>query len=352
MAAITEITMESRQKVNRLIFVPLITVLVLILITVCIMAFVMNRGENAGHSSNEQGRASTENAFGHQEAMISYKGKNYYFNNHIKTYLFMGIDDDNPVQVHEGAGSGGGRSDAMFLLVADEENQSLSIISINRNSITDVEVFSTDGTSLGVYDLQICLQHTYGDGGAVSCERSVEAVSNLFYNLPVDGYIALNMGAIPSMNDAVGGVEVDILQDISDESRGVKLKKGDTVSLTGDEAYVYIRNREDEEFDSATDRLCRQEQYMAAYMEKLQAVAAEDASSAAAVYAAIADYTVTDLDAGSMISELLDYSYDPQHMYTVPGGTVAGESLEEYHVDDSGLYELILSVFYKEAGEI
>lgn len=339
--------MKSRQRINRIIFVPLITVLVLILATLCVMAFVLDYDRGDVPVPDVTGRPSTENAFGHQATAVAYNGKDYYYNNHLTTYLFMGVDNDGPVEVHEGAGMGGGRSDAMFLLVTNDEDQSLSIISINRNSISDVEVFSADGISLGKYALQICLQHAYGDGGAVSCERSVEAVSHLFYDLPISGYISLNMGGIPGINDAVGGVSVDILQDISDKDRKIKLKKGDTVSLTGEQAYVYIRSRELDEFDSATDRLRRQEQYMAAFIQRLRETAAGNPSVAASIYMAMTDYAVTDMNVEETIMNFVNYSYDPQNMYTVPGETVQGDSLEEYHVDDDALYELVLSVFYE-----
>ena len=57
-------------------------------------------------------------------------------------------------------------------------------------------------------------KHGYGDGMELSCERSVAAVSRLFYNLPISGYAAINMGAIPALNDAVGGVQVTVLDDV------------------------------------------------------------------------------------------------------------------------------------------
>ena len=41
------------------------------------------------------------------------------------------------------------------------------------------------------------------------------------------------------MNDAVGGVEVTVLQDISFPKAGVDLKKGEKVTLDGTQAYYY-----------------------------------------------------------------------------------------------------------------
>ena len=33
----------------------------------------------------------------------------------------------------------------------------------------------------------------------------------MFYNLPISGYMSINMGAIGDINDAIGGVEVKCL---------------------------------------------------------------------------------------------------------------------------------------------
>lgn len=72
------------------------------------------------------------------------------------------------------------------------------------------------------------------------------------------------------MNDAVGGVEVTVQQDISFPKAGVNLKKGQKVTLNGTQAYYYLHGRDTEEYDSATKRLQREEQYIVAYMDKLK----------------------------------------------------------------------------------
>jgi hypothetical protein len=44
-----------------------------------------------------------------------------------------------------------------------------------------------------------------------------------------------------------------------------------------------------------------------------------------------------------------EMSYDSsENMYSVPGEVVMGERFEEFRVDEDGLYQLILDVFYDE----
>jgi len=285
-----------------------------------------------------------------QEGIITYQGENYKYNSNLQIYLMMGIDKDGPVE-ETGDYTDGGQSDAMFLLVADSEAEKLSVISINRNTMTDIALCDANGTSLGTINSQICLQHAFGDGKRLSCSRSTDAVEKLFGNIPISGYLAMNMGAIPQMNDAVGGVEVTVLQDLSFPDADVKLKEGETVTLSGQEAYYYLHGRDVTEYDSATDRLRREEQYMLAYMEKLKSIAAANSGRVVGIYDSISDYLVTSVDFTSLIVELADYEFSEEQMYTVPGETrlgdpIDGVSYEEFHVDEEALQELIIQVFY------
>lgn len=128
----------------------------------------------------------------------------------------------------------------MFLLVQNSENRTMSVVPYIHYPLQSLDIYDKEGESLGQQKGQICLQHGYGDGMNISCQRSTKAVSRLFYNIPIKGYIALNMGGVPAINDAVGGVEVEVLQDIQDQEKKVDLKKGQNVTLSGNEAYVYL----------------------------------------------------------------------------------------------------------------
>ena len=210
-----------------------------------------------------------DNADKWSEGVISHNGQRYRYNKNIRTYLFMGIDTDEPVHKAED-GISGGQSDALFLLVENREIGKLSVISIHRNTMTTVKMYDRAGEYQGDETLQICLQHGYGDGERMSCQRTMDCVSNLFFNIPIHGYISLNMGGIGLLNDAIDGVEVTVLQNLDNESRNVHLIEGETKVLNGDEAYVYVRSRDTSEFDSASERLKRQEQYLNGLLPQMQ----------------------------------------------------------------------------------
>lgn len=282
-----------------------------------------------------------------QEGTIPYNGKYYKFNNKIKTYLFLGIDNDNKVSKAKD-GISGGQSDAIFLLVEDTEKKEFSIIAINRNTMTMVDVYDTNGDYIGQAKLQLCLQHGYGDGMKTSCNRTVETVSRLFYNLPINGYMSINMGAIDKMNDAIGGVEVTVLDDLKDSSRGVNLKKGETKTLNGKEAYVYLRKRDVDEFNSATYRMERQKQYLMSFFKKAVDETQRDQTKVLSIYHSIEEYLVSNIDFADFLSEVSEYDFSDENMYTVEGEMIMGEEFEEFYVDEDALYDMIINLFYVE----
>ena len=85
------------------------------------------------------------------------------------------------------------------------------------------------------------------------------------YNIPIDRVCVFNCEAIGVINDAVGGVEVTIENDFTDESGEVlepEFYKGNTLKLNGEQAVTFIRERDCSIFKSAMDRVERQEQYI------------------------------------------------------------------------------------------
>lgn len=341
----------SGKKLNNIIMFLFVGILVIVLAAVVILAVRKNTEASSFDSTEEteytDTETDTEEPEKWKEGTVSYNGRHYRYNNDIKTYLFMGIDKDGPVSPAPDRISGG-QSDSLFLLVQNSKEETLSIVAINRNAMTQIDTCDEEGNALGRINAQICLQHGYGDGMEISCRGSVEAVSRLFRNLPINGYLALNMGAIQQMNDSVGGVTVEVMNDLENEGLGVSLKKGETVTLSGEEAYVYLRQRDITEFGSATLRLERQKQYLTGFMAKAKKVAGEDQSSVLRIYDSVEEYLVTNIDFVSLAGEALEYRFDESLMYTVPGETVMGEVYEEFYVDEEALYQMILDIFYEE----
>ena len=289
-----------------------------------------------------------EEAAGWKEGWVKYNGQIYAYNEDILTFLVMGIDKNRDVK-EVAAGTNGGQADALFLVVLNPHDDSLSVIGINRNTMTDVAVYDDNGAYVNTIKAQIAVQHGFGNGVEESCEYQVNAVQHLFYEMPIHGYAAINMSAIGPLTDMVGGVDVVALEDVKSGNSTV-IKEGEEVHLEGDLAFAYIHNRDTKEFGSADHRLERQKQFITTYLQKVKQKTKEDIGFPISVYQAIAPQTVTSLTVDEMtylVSIAKDYSFDENYLYTLKGETKQGDVFEEFYVDETDLFELILKVFYE-----
>lgn len=292
-----------------------------------------------------------ENDVTWQKGWVRYNGEIYQYNEDILTFLVMGIDKTTKVKVVE-SGVNGGQADLIMLAVFNPHTKTTSLITVNRNTMTDIDVYDEKGEFVGKGIGQICLQHGYGDGATQSCERTEKAVSNLFFNLPIHGYFSINMGAIKAINSAVGGVTMTLDEDFEAVLDGVSvsLPKGEH-TFTDDQAHVYIRYRDHSEFDSATTRLNRQKKYIAAFLSKLKEETAKDVTVPLKVYNELSPYIVTDITTSEMtymVSNTYNYTFDFDNIYSLQGTTVIGKTEhEEFNYDPDQLYDMIIEIFYE-----
>lgn len=283
-----------------------------------------------------------------QEGWVKYDGKIYAYNEDIMTFLFMGIDKNSDVK-EVAEGTNGGQADALFLAVMNPHDKTIRLIGINRNTMTDIDIYNDEGAYVNTVTAQIAVQHGFGNGVEESCEYQQKAVQKLFYNLPIHGYAAVNMSAIPAINDAVGGVDVTVLEDLS--KRDSLLVKDANVHLMGESAFWYVKYRDISEFGSADMRLERQKQYLNAFVSTAKKAVKKNLSVALDLYNQITPQMVTDIsiDEVSYLAPILvDYSFDSDSFYMLEGETVMGEQFEEFWVDEEELYKLIIDVFYEE----
>lgn len=283
-----------------------------------------------------------------QEGWVKYQGRIYAYNEDIMTFLFMGIDKNSEAE-EVAEGTEGGQADALFLAVMNPRDKTIKIIGINRNTMTDVDIYNSEGAYVTTEKAQIAVQHGFGNGVEESCEYQRKAVSKLFYGLPIHGYAAIQMSAIPTINDAVGGVDVTVLEDLSIKDK--TLLKGANVHLMGKSAFWYVKYRDTNTFGSADMRLERQKQYLTSFIDAAKRAAKENISVAADLYQAIMPMMVTDVsleEAAYLAPVLLDYRFGGEEgFYMLEGETVMGEVFEEFYVNEDTLYEMILDIFYE-----
>lgn len=283
-----------------------------------------------------------------KEGQILSNGKIYQYNEEILTFLCMGVDSGQGIAREKTPGSAG-QADAILLIVANPRKKSIEVIPINRDTMMDIEIYDTAGVFVGEEQGQIALQYAYGDGREGSCALMEQKVSHLMFGIPIHGYGVLDMASIQDLNDAVGGVEVVIPEDMTMYHRD--WKEGERILLKGADALTYIRERD--EFSGALgtniSRIERQKQYMDQYVKKLKEEIRSDITFPLTLFQEIQDHLVTSLTVDQityLAGTLMGYEFSMEHMITIPGTSEMGEKHEEFYVDDTALKQIVIDVFY------
>ncbi len=277
---------------------------------------------------------------------IIYNEKKYIYNEDILTLLILGIDKDSKA-VKAKDGISGGQSDGIYLVVMNPDTKKIDLITVHRDTIAKLWIYDKEGNFVQTGRAQICLQHGFGDGMELSNERAKNAISTLFYGLPIHSVTSVNMGAIPELNDAIGGVSLQSLESFS--RNGYTFEQGKTYTLNGMSAYAYVRFRDITQHYTASKRLERQKQYLSEAMKQGIAAIKDDPGIVVDIYNIIKDYVVTDLSVDEMLYLATEASgYTLGKTYT-PAGTIdTSRTYERYYLDTAAFEELIVNIFYEE----
>ncbi|WP_026575872.1 polyisoprenyl-teichoic acid--peptidoglycan teichoic acid transferase TagU [Bacillus sp. UNC438CL73TsuS30] len=122
-----------------------------------------------------------------------------------------------------------GRSDTMIVLTVNPSNNSVKMLSIPRDTRTEIVGHNTVDK----------INHAYAFGNE---EMAMNTVEN-FLDIPIDYYIKVNMEAFKDIIDAVGGITVN--NDLDFRQGGYHFPKG-PVTLDGKKALAYTRMRHDD----------------------------------------------------------------------------------------------------------
>ena len=303
--------------------------------------------ELAGQLNDET--KETEEPLELEEGQILVEGEVWEYNKDILTFLCMGVDSRSGIEQEKTPGKAG-QADALLMMVVNPRKEEINVIAINRDTMTDIEIYDTAGMYLEEQKGQITLQYAYGDGREKSCQLMEAAVSELFYGIPIHGYGALDMQSIATLNDAVGGVEVTVLEDMTKFRKN--WTEGTQVTLQGEDALLYIQRRDVANLGTNLGRVERQKQYLTAYVKKLKNKMKEDVTFPVTLLGKIQKHMITSLtikEITYLADTLLGYEFSMENIIGIPGESRMGEKHEEFYVDDAALKQIVIDVFYDKA---
>lgn len=277
-----------------------------------------------------------------------YNGTAYARREDLETVLLLGVDkfEGEPPEGYVN----NQQADFLLLLVMDKQHETCTPIQLNRDTMTQIQILGVTGEPAGTFTGQLALAHTYGSGEEDSCENTVLAVENLLYGVGIDHYVSLTMDGVALLNDLVGGVTVEVLDDFSgiDDS----LMQGETVTLKGQQALTYVRSRGGMEDSSNLRRMERQRQYLSTLQQQLKAAVQQEDGFTLDALLQLNEYMVSDCTV-NQLSDLGDSlaAYQVSDILTTPGDAQEGEEFMEFTVDEAALQQLVMDVFYEPVEE-
>ena len=169
-------------------------------------------------------------------------------------------------------------------------------------------------------------------------------MSNFLYGITVDYYVSMRMDAIGLLNDAVGGVTVNVTEDFSQVDPTIG--KG-PVTLKGQQALSYVRTRQNLGDQLNISRMERHRKYVDSFLAAFRAAREEDPEFFLQTYETITPYLVTDCSVNT-ISGIIDRygDYTVNTPVTPEGENVLGDQYYEFHADEEKLDQLILEMFF------
>ena len=175
--------------------------------------------------------------------------------------LLLGIDQ------RAGDGEKGHRTDTMMVLSLDPVSLSAAILSVPRDLWVPIPGYGSDRINTANYKGDL---DDYPGGGPALAKKTVEAL----LGVPINYYARMNFTAFEDLVDRIGGVTVDVAEDIVDKKYPTSSYGTETFTVTrgiktmdGATALKYARTRAT--FGGDFDRARRQQQVIFAVRDKI-----------------------------------------------------------------------------------
>ena len=292
----------------------------------------------------EKGKETAPETETPRDDTVLYQGETYVKKTNVETFLVLGLDKSGDAQVSESYNNDL-NADFLMLFVLDHGTKQYSAIHINRDTIAEMNVLGVSGSRVDTVTKQIALSHNYGNGGAMSCRNTADAVSKLLNGVKINHYMSLKMDAVGIVNDLLGGVTLELLEDFSNVDPA--MVKGAPVTLNRDQALHYVRTRYELTDSTNSTRMIRQKQYINAMLEQFRLRTETDHEFSAKALLELADYMVSDRSATQLQSIV-----DQMQSYTYTGiSDIAGESKvgehAEFYPDEASILDIVIKKFYE-----
>ena len=178
--------------------------------------------------------------------------------------LLIGSDNRGDGNEEYGQDTGTQRSDTTILLHISADRSNATAMSIPRDLMTHVpQCTKPDGGTIGAKFEQF--NWAFEAGGAACTIRAVEEMTGV----RIDHHLTVDFNGFKNMVNAVDGVEVCVPEPVHDTQAHLNLPAG-RQKLNGEQALGYVRARHSLGDGSDTERIQRQQDFLASLVKKVQ----------------------------------------------------------------------------------
>ena len=243
------------------------------------------------------------------------------------------------------------RPDTIMLASIDMDKKTVNLISLPRDS--RVQIYNTGGLdkiNSCFYYASLDMDTSKKNEEAVfqaGIKNLKKTVSNVLNGVRIDYYVGIDMDALPQIADVMGGVTIDVHQDLyarngHDRSR-IVIHKGEQV-LNGKQLLYYSRYRMYEDGDIG--RVAIQQKIMKAIFNEFKKQ--KSFSKIPQIYNLVSDMVLTDMKMSQIASigyAFKDFDVENIKTYTLPGGFGDMNGISYWIINEAKIDQLTQKVF-------
>ena len=266
----------------------------------------------------------------------------------VTTLLVVGVDRGQTPITEKGSylSRDGGPADFLMLMAIDHTDKKIYRMQIDRDTMAETDVLGVFGNNVGTRVMQICLSHNYGATPTENAQFTVNAVKKLLGGMDIDGYYMIDYNSVPVINDALGGVTVNIEFDMT--SVNPEWIKGSTVTLHGEDAETFVRTRKTVGAGTNEERMIRQNEYMSSAIKLMKQKMSENLSFGEDLLNIMQKNSVSNFTQKRLLEELNQaYAYEVMSIDHPAGEYSIGlDGFVEFHMEENAAVEWVLNHLY------
>ena len=144
---------KNKKKFKKILIIAVSVFLAIVLLLGSAFAYLYYNGKLQFNQDHEEITIPADLVQQNGDTVES-DGVKYVYDKDVETILLLGIDKDSSSQIKTDKYGTAGQADAIYLACIDNKDKHYTILQINRDSMIDVDTYSTSGQFSGIKNMQ------------------------------------------------------------------------------------------------------------------------------------------------------------------------------------------------------